>query len=86
MPAVFRQRPPEVEAVQYWPTINCGEVFDFLGWPGHAPGQCVPDAELAFPSWPGAGVAHPGDWIVRGRDGECFPCPDGVFTTDYEPA
>lgn len=88
MPAVFRQRPPEVEAVQYLPGTNCQELSDFLGRAVHPDGECLPDSALAFPSWPGPGdgMARPGDWIVRGPDGEHFPCPADVFAETYEPS
>lgn len=84
MSAMFRQRPPEVEAVQYQPTINCHEVYTFLDRPHD--GLCQLDTVLEFPSWPGPGdgVARPGDWIVRGPDGEPFPVPAAEFAATYE--
>ena len=65
-------------------TINCHEVYAFVNRPHD--GLCQPDTELEFPAWPGPGdgVARPGDWIVRGRDGEHFPVPAAEFTATYE--
>lgn len=31
-------------------------------------------------------VADPGDWIIRGIQGELYPCKPDIFTATYEPA
>lgn len=30
--------------------------------------------------------ANFGDWIIRGTEGEFYPCKDSVFKRKYEPA
>lgn len=30
--------------------------------------------------------ANEGDWIIRGVEGEIYPCADSIFTKTYEPA
>jgi len=31
-------------------------------------------------------VADPGDWIIRGVQGEFYPCKPDIFDATYEPA
>ncbi|WP_324541986.1 hypothetical protein [Thauera sp.] len=30
--------------------------------------------------------ADPGDWILRGVKGECYPCKPDIFAMTYDPA
>jgi hypothetical protein len=30
--------------------------------------------------------ARPGDWIIRGVQGELYPCKPDIFEATYEPA
>lgn len=30
--------------------------------------------------------ARPGDWVIRGIDGEIYPCRPDIFEATYEPA
>lgn len=34
----------------------------------------------------GAMTASPGDWIIRGVQGEFYPCKPDIFDATYEPA
>jgi hypothetical protein len=34
----------------------------------------------------GVMTAQPGDWIIRGTEGELYPCKPSVFERKYEPA
>ncbi len=29
--------------------------------------------------------ANPGDWLIKGTEGEYYPCKDSVFRRKYEP-
>ena len=31
-------------------------------------------------------AANPGDWIIKGVQGELYPCKPDIFTATYEPA
>lgn len=33
----------------------------------------------------GVHKASPGDWIIRGVKGECYPCKPDIFEMTYEP-
>lgn len=34
----------------------------------------------------GGHVVTPGDWIITGVKGECYPCKPDIFILTYEPA
>lgn len=84
----FRKRPVVIEAVQF-DGSNLGEIQAFVG--GVA--EMLDDAqawgrEIAHvydrlhDTWVRFGVA---DWIIRGVQGEYYPCVAGVFAETYEP-
>ena len=33
----------------------------------------------------GTMTGNPGDWMIRGIAGECYPCKDDIFRATYEP-
>ncbi|MDE2468687.1 MAG: hypothetical protein KGL35_08080 [Bradyrhizobium sp.] len=41
------------------------------------------EAIIATPE--GVMTASEGDWIIRGTEGELYPCKDSVFRRKYEP-
>jgi hypothetical protein len=46
------------------------------------------DAEKIYaviPTLEGAHLAREGDWIIRGTEGELYPCKPSVFARKYEP-
>lgn len=93
----FRKKPVEVEAVQFdghnWPTVNrfVGKIFpignDEFSW-GFAPAHDM-DAEGVIAvvwdklhsTWVGVKA---GQWIIKGIQGEFYPCDDQVFHDTYE--
>lgn len=30
-------------------------------------------------------IAEPGDWLIKGINGEMYPCKDDIFRATYEP-
>lgn len=42
--------------------------------------------QLAIGTLEGVMTAQPGDWIIRGTEGELYPCKPSVFERKYEPA
>lgn len=49
-------------------------------WPGH-----VYEAGLLIPTLEGNMLARENDWIIKGVQGEFYPCKPGVFNATYEP-
>lgn len=51
------------------------------------PGQVVAVGnQLHVATLEGVMIASPGDWIIRGTEGELYPCKPSVFERKYEPA
>jgi hypothetical protein len=82
-PARFRKKPIVIEAMQYdgrnatkiglWANAPEWE-DDFLG------------STFRIVTLEGPMIARVGDWIIRGIEGEFYPCKPGIFEATYEPA
>ena len=98
-PRYWRKKPVVIEAVQLtWQTWN--EVCDLLGpfpegtkgmyWKDHTWYEDFPGdpCEIAMKIWTleGAHYAREGDWIIKGVQGEFYPCKPDIFEQTYEPA
>lgn len=70
--SLYRKRPIVIEAVQYWSNqyIPLG-VFFRSGIP--FVGTLEGDMRV-----------NDGDWIIRGVEGEIYPCKDSIFRATYE--
>lgn len=75
----FRKRPVEIEAVRF--TGNFDEVERFVG--GDAEFR---NGELVVATLEGPLRASPGDWIIKGVEGEFYPCKPDIFAKTYESA
>lgn len=86
MPAErYRKRPVLVDAIRW-----DGEPATFdeiLEWSDGQVGAAAGDeSRLAVTTLEGVMHAEPGDWIIRGVEGEHYPCKPSVFEATYEPA
>lgn len=93
--AKFRKKPVVIEAVQ-WTGSNLKEVLSFTGkhpkWGDwfscfEEYEKCVNDSGGIFKilTLEGTHNASPGDWIIRGVNGEHYPCKPDIFEKTYEP-
>lgn len=95
----YRKKPVVIQAVQLnW--ANWNEVCDFLGniISSENPARPVatysdmcgetagPYIELTIPTLEGDHIARHGDWIIRGVNGEFYPCKPDIFAATYEKA
>lgn len=89
---VFRKKPVEVVACRYAydPTDSLESTdSDFLNdlaaWCG---GTVVwgekGHAGIDIPTLEGTMRANPGDWIIKGVQGEFYPCKPDIFEATYE--
>lgn len=92
----YRKKPVEIEAVQLrWSEWN--DVCEFLGnmmLPvslSHLSDQYSdpcdevgPYLELSIPTLEGAMAAKHGDYIIKGVNGEFYPCKPDIFEKTYE--
>lgn len=88
----FRKKPVVIEAVQ-WTAKNFDECMQFMeNDGGHK--KAYEDAEegayktenLYIVTLEGTMTASKGDWIIKGVNGEFYPCKPGIFDKTYEPA
>lgn len=77
----YRKKPVEIEAVQFTGR-NDAEIAEFVGEDGY-------DPDDTGPSWiirtlEGEMKAMPGDYIIKGVQGEFYPCKPDIFEQTYE--
>ena len=94
----FRKRPVVVEAIQYEaPNRDYSEgngtkgnidLLQEFGAEVEPRGEWDPPekAEILVRTLEGLFVARPGDWIIRGVQGEFYPCKPDIFEQTYEEA
>jgi hypothetical protein len=95
----FRKRPVEVEAVQWDGTAGgATPIIDWvLNGGGTAtfacsdPNRCADfDGDtphsIEIRTLEGTMRADLGDWIIKGVNGEFYPCKPAIFALTYEPA
>lgn len=83
---MFRKKPVVIEAWRF-------DSFDFPAWLGNpiAPEEAdgpyvMPNGEeLCIPTLEGTMTASVGDWIIKGVNGELYPCKPDIFEKTYEP-
>ena len=78
--AKYRKKPVVVEAVQ-WTRENWTEMRGFMGIFPFAVGEqpCIIIRTLE-----GDMMASPGDYIIKGVNGEFYPCKPDIFEKTYE--
>jgi len=82
----FRKKPVVIDAMQ-WTGENSDEIQTFLhdGHP-HAAAGWVKGRYVEIGTLEGLMVASVGDWIIRGVQGEFYPCKPEIFAATYEAA
>ena len=88
----YRKKPVIIEAVQ-WNGLNFKEIQEFAGYDVavleevrklnmdmHIPG----DYRLYIRTLEGVMDARKGDYIIKGVNGECYPCKPDIFEKTYE--
>jgi len=79
----FRKKPVVIEAVQY-DGANSVEIEKF------SEGSIVKSGgksdEMHVTTLEGLVYAVTGDWIIKGVNGEFYPCKPDIFEKTYEPA
>ena len=79
--ATFRKKPVVIEAVQYGPySMPTVELASFLEGV-----HCSIGSEgLVIETLEGNMLASVGDWIIKGVNGEFYPCKPDIFEKTYE--
>ncbi len=77
----YRKKPVVIDAIQ-WTGDNYAEVHDFTegnAWPTHSHSDT-----LAVSTSEGEIMATKGCYIIRGVNGEYYPCQEDIFNKTYE--
>jgi hypothetical protein len=81
--AIYRTKPDQVEALQWKGDITA--LADWMKRLGGVPIVLSPLPAVTVQTQRGNVVANVGDWIIRGPDGDFWPCPAADFAEKYEP-
>jgi hypothetical protein len=76
----YRKKPVVIEAVQY----DGAFPLDFLGNDESVRAAGDGSADLLIETLEGTMRAKPGDWIIRGVQGELYPCDAAIFFATYD--
>lgn len=80
----FKKKPVVIEAVQ-WDGANVDEVLDFILCGGSARRGLGDERNtLYIDTLEGTMAASKGDWVIKGVNGEFYPCKPDIFEKTYE--
>ena len=79
----YRKRPIVIDAVQFMGD-NDGDCLDFLGMRNNPPNPLDTKRNLYIDTLEGRMLVSIGDWIIRGINGEFYPCKSDIFDKTYE--
>lgn len=85
-----RKKPIVVEAWQYFPANDLTDTNAVPDWLVKAVVDAVvrpdplTDKLIIRTDTHGEELCNPSDWIMRGVEGELYPCKDSVFQATYE--
>jgi len=81
----YRKKPIVIEAIQFtgdnWDEID--QFMDGLNWSGYYPEGSRPPI-LNIKTLKGVMKASVSDWIIKGVNGEFYPCKPDIFEKTYE--
>jgi hypothetical protein len=86
---LFRKKPVVVEAMQYTrescPVVSAWVYEATNDHPADIIDGCCGVEPLIIQTLEGEMTAQPGDWIIKGVNGEFYPCKPDIFEKTYEP-
>lgn len=81
----FRKKPVEIEAWQYPANPSVYDNARLHRWVNENGGETqVTKVGNAIVTLEGLMIVSPGDWIIRGVQGEFYPCKPDIFAATYE--
>ena len=76
----YHKKPVVVEALQ-WTGMNEADIYRFTNGEVH---YCANDCRMIVPTLEGDMEASVGDYIIKGVNGEFYPCKPDIFAKTYE--
>ncbi len=80
MPDRYRKKPVEIEATRFESEQDASRIAEWCG----GTNVSAPD-RIEIATLEGTMTAQLGDWIIRGVQGEFYPCKPDIFAATYEP-
>lgn len=80
-PSKYRKLPIEIEAFR-WTGKNLLEAIKFID----VEFSTDDDGNLYLPTLEGEMCCSKGDWVIKGIEGEFYPCKHPIFISTYERA
>lgn len=78
----FRKRPVTIEAIQL---TDAASVFDIEEWINSSDtGYQTSPPTLWIKTLEGVMQASTGDWVIKGVNGEFYPCRNEIFIKTYQ--
>ena len=78
--AKYHKKPVVIEAIQWRGKKDWMEAWNFISYKEYEiEGEC-----LLIKTLEGTMCANPGDYIIRGVNGEYYPCKPDIFEKTYE--
>ncbi|WKV08190.1 hypothetical protein Q2T46_11695 [Thermoanaerobacterium sp. CMT5567-10] len=82
----YRKKPVIVEAMQFFDNAETlTKLSDFIGYTIKVDYKDQKNPILKIPTLEGEHIARVGDWIIKGVNGEFYPCKLDIFQKTYEP-
>lgn len=81
----FVKKPVQIEAIQFFDTVD--RIHEICEWSkeGIVVDYTDPSSvTLRIHTLEGTMTANEGDWIIKGIQGEFYPCKPDIFETTYE--
>ena len=76
----FRKKPVEIEAVQF-----TGDVWEIVNFTGQGVMKVSSyGGKLVIPTLEGDMTVSLNDWVIKGVQGEFYPCKPDIFEESYE--
>jgi hypothetical protein len=81
----YKSKPVEIEAIRL-NHKNLESIWNWMGDKYTSHGTHGNEQTLTLPieTLEGTMTANEGDWIIKGTEGEFYPCKDSVFKRKYE--
>lgn len=84
----YRKKPVVIDAIQYLGHSNYDEICSYVGQElvmEYSNEEDFPDGQnILIPTLEGEMNAQKGDYIIKGIQGEFYPCKPDIFEASYE--
>jgi len=82
----FKKKPVEIEAMWLGSYMCAQDIVNWIGGDAYARNTQGGNGPVALfiPTLEGVMRADIGDWIIKGVEGEFYPCKSGIFDHTYE--